>query len=92
MKVTLPVIIEPSNGKFIAVLPGTEVRGQGATVAEALATLKAQIEERVARGQLVSLEVESPGLSSLAGKYCDDPTLRDICSEAYELRQAELQG
>lgn len=51
--------------------------------------LKAVIEQRIATGELLSLEVETTGISSLAGKYEADPTLRAICDEAYQLRDAE---
>jgi len=40
-------------------------------------------------GELLSLDVEPIGVSSLAGKYGTDPTLRAICEDAYRRRDAE---
>ena len=37
-------------------------------------------------GDLVALEVRRRGLTGLFGKYRDDPTLRDICDQAYRDR------
>ena len=31
------------------------------------------------------------GLAGLFGKYRDDPTLREICEDAYQERDAELR-
>ena len=36
--------------------------------------------------------VSAQGVTDLAGTYSTDPTLRDICAEAYRLRDAERQG
>jgi len=57
--------------------------------AQAIAGLKAEIEQRVALGELLSLEIDAVSISSLAGKYGSGPTLREICDEAYQLRDAE---
>jgi hypothetical protein len=56
---------------------------------EAISGLKAEIQRRVATGELLSLEIDTVGISSLAGKYAGDPTLTWICDEAYKLRDAE---
>jgi hypothetical protein len=45
--------------------------------------------ERIEHGELISLDVDAVGVSSLAGKYSADPTLREICDEAYQRRDAE---
>ena len=39
--------------------------------------------------EFVTLEVSTQGVTDLAGTYSTDPTLRDICVEAYHLRDAE---
>jgi hypothetical protein len=38
------------------------------------------------------LELAPTGVSGLAGKYRTDPTLREICTEAYRMRDAEPQA
>ena len=68
------------------------IRAVGTTRPEALAVLQADLAQRIARGELVSLELVSTGVSGLAGKYRTDPTLREICSEAYRVRDAEPQA
>jgi predicted RNase H-like HicB family nuclease len=87
---TFPVLIQPSNGQFAAALVGApDVRATASTPAEALAALEKVIEQRVAKGELLTLEIGRRGVSGLAGKYRDDPTLRDICEAAYQQRDAE---
>ena len=41
----------------------------GLTRSEAISALQVEIAQRIARGKLLSLEVEERGVSSLAGKY-----------------------
>lgn len=87
---TFPVLVEACDGQFAASLVGVpQVRVVGLTRSQAIEALKAVIEHRIALGELVSLDVETIGASSLAGKYKADPTLRAICAEAYQLRDAE---
>ncbi len=40
-------------------------------------------------GELLSLEIDTLGISNLAGKYSTDPMLREICENAYKIRDAE---
>jgi hypothetical protein len=54
----------------------------GQTRSSAIDALKEELEDRVARGELLSLDTETMGASTLAGKYKADPTLRTICDEA----------
>ena len=85
-----PVLVESCDGQFAASLVGApDVRVVGPTHSEAISALQVEIAQRIARGKLLSLEVEKGGVSSLAGKYRTDPTLREICEEAYKLRDAE---
>ncbi len=85
-----PVLVEASDGQFAASLVGApDVRVVCPTRSEAIAALQAEIAQRIARGELLSLEVETGGVSSLAGKFRTDPTLRDICDEAYKIRDTE---
>jgi len=87
---TFPVLVQPANGQFAATLVGApDVRATASTRAEALAALEMAIERRIAQGELLTVEVGGRGVSRLAGKYRDDPTLREICEAAYQQRDAE---
>ena len=85
-----PICVESVNGQFAASLVGAPgLRVVGPDRAQVIAGLKAEIQHRVALGELLSLEIDSVSVSSLAGKYGSDPTLREISDEAYQLRDAE---
>ena len=87
---TFPVVVEARDGQFVASLVGApNVRVVGPTRSQAIDALKVEIEHRVALGELLSLDIETIGVSSLAGKYEADPTLRPICDDAYQARDAE---
>jgi hypothetical protein len=87
---TFPVIVEPENGQFAASLVGMpQVRVVKPTRAQAEAALKIELEQRIRAGELISLEVDGGGILAVAGKFRDDPTLHDICDEAYRARDAE---
>ena len=87
---TFPIVVEASGGQFAASLVGIPtVRVVGPTRSQAIDSLKKELEQRVALGELLSLDIEATGISSLAGKYAADPTLRTICEEVYQLRDAE---
>lgn len=87
---TFPVLVEAYDGQFTASLVGVpNVRVVGPTRSQAVDALKAVIEHRIALGELLSLEIDAIGVSSLAGKYNADPTLRTICDDAYQMRDAE---
>jgi hypothetical protein len=87
---TFLVFVEACQGRFTAQLVGAPaVQVVGATRDQALAGLRAAIQERVRTGELTSVEIDPLGISDLAGTYRDDPTLREICEEAYRLRDAE---
>ena len=90
---TFPVLIESSNGQFVAALVGAPaICAVGSTRAEALAALRLELIQRLAREELVPLELTPTGVSGLAGTYSTDPTLRDICLEVYRSRDAESQA
>jgi hypothetical protein len=86
------VLVLPTDGQFEAALVGApDVRVTASTRQQALAALESAIELRLARGELVALEVGRRGLAGLFGKNRDDPTLRDICEAAYPGRDAAVQ-
>jgi len=39
----------------------------------------------------VSLEISPGSVTALAGAFADDPSLREICEQAYRERDAELK-
>jgi hypothetical protein len=85
-----PALVEAFDDQFAASLVGAPaVRVVRDNRLEAISGLKAEIQRRVATGDLLSLEIDTVGISSLAGKYAGDPTLAWICDEAYKLRDAE---
>ncbi len=86
------VQVHAAHGQFEASLLGApEVRVTAATRAAALAALETAIEKRVDQGELVTLEIGRKGLAGLFGKYRDDPTLQEICDEAYRERDADVR-
>lgn len=85
-----PVIVEPCDGQFVAALvEAPTIRAVGLTRDQALATLQADLAQRLALGELVALELAPLGVTDLAGAYHADPTLREICAETYRQRDAE---
>jgi predicted RNase H-like HicB family nuclease len=89
---TFPVVVHPAAGQFEAALVGApDVCATAATRDEALAKLESAISKQLEKGELVMLEVRRRGLAGLFGKFRVDPTLRDICEEAYKERDTELQ-
>lgn len=89
---TFPVMVQSIAGRFEATLLGApEVRATGETRAMAIAAIESLIEQRVQRGELVTVEIGRKGLMGLFGKYGDDPTLQDICDEAYRERDADVR-
>ncbi len=88
---TFSVVVSPLEDQFSAALVGEpEVRVVGGTREAAIALLKAEVAQRVQRGELIALDITSAGVTSLAGKYREDPTLENICAEAYRQRDAEI--
>ena len=81
------MMIEPYDGQFAATLLGApSIRAVGTTRDDALRALHTDL----AQGEFVTLEVSAQGGTDLAGTYSTAPTLRDICAEAYRIRDAEL--
>lgn len=87
---TFPVLVEPRDGQFAASLVGApDVCVGEPTRDQAITALKAELQQRIEHGELISLEVDAVSVSSLTGKYGDDPTLREIRDQAYQRRDAE---
>src|SRR5712671_1575041 len=89
---TFRVIVHPTAGQFEAALVGApDVSATAATREEALAKLESAISKRLEKGELVALEVRRRGLAGLFGTFRNDPTLREICEEAYKERDADVR-
>lgn len=87
---TFPVLIRATNGQFSASLVGSPEPGCiGSSKEEAVAALRQKLAEKVKAGELVNLELTTVGVSDLAGRFADDPTLRDICDDIYRQRDAD---
>jgi hypothetical protein len=87
---TLPVLIQPTDGQFCASLVGSpELRCIRPTRAEALAALRSELARKVAADELVDLEIEPQGVAAIAGRFQDDPDLREICADIYRQRDAQ---
>ncbi len=85
-----PILVTPRRGQYAASLVGApDVRVVEPTRSRAISALTAEIQHRIDAGELMSLEIQPVGVSSLAGSYSDDPTLSEICDRAYEIREAE---
>jgi hypothetical protein len=89
---SFPILVEAQNGHFTAFLVGApDLSVVKATREQAIAALRVEIQHRIHQDELLSLEVETVGVSDMAGIFTDDPTLRDICDEAYRLRDSEIE-
>lgn len=87
---TFPVLIETMDGQFSASVAGSaELRCTGPSKDEAMALLQQQLVEKVKTGELVNMEMPTAGITGLAGRFADDPTLRNICEEIYRQRDAD---
>jgi hypothetical protein len=86
-----PIFIHQDNGQYTATLLGApDVRVSAPTRQEALAQMQAALEQRLAAGELVFLDVPAPeGIMAAAGKHQDDPFLDDIVEDIYRQRDAE---
>lgn len=89
---TFPIVIETKNGRVTAALMWDRtIRQTADTRDEAIHSIQEQLERRVSAGELVWLEVSASPLG-MFGTFRDDPTLQDICDEAYRLRDAEREA
>jgi hypothetical protein len=87
---TFPVLIETANGQFSASLVGLSgLRCTRPSKDEAMAALEQELTAKIKAGELVNLEVPSVGVSGLAGRFADDPALREVRDEIYRLRDAD---
>jgi hypothetical protein len=87
---TFAILVEPYHGQFAAKLVGEEAtRMVRPTREEAVAAMTAELQHRVQRGELLSVEIPRGGASAVAGRFADDPTLSHICAEIYAERDRQ---
>jgi hypothetical protein len=87
---TVCISVEQSEGKFCASLIGAPaLRCVRPSRTEAIAALRIELAQKIAAGELLDLDVQQLGVSGLAGRFRDDPTLGDICDQIYQERDAE---
>jgi hypothetical protein len=87
---TVPILVEQTDGEFCASLVGApKLRCTGTTRSEAIAALQSELGQKVATGELVTVEVPLLGVSGLAGRFADDPSLKDICDQIYHQREMQ---
>ncbi len=99
------VLVENGNQNgFVASIIGIpDCRAEGRTEEEAIAAVKTALTERLSRGKVVTIEVESPqqlrlggpaGLTDnpwlkYAGIFADDPTFDDFLEKMAQYRREE---
>ncbi len=87
---TVPVMIQSTDGQFSASLVGSaELRCTRPSKEEALAALQQDLAQKLKSGELVHLELPTTGVAGLAGRFADDPSLREICDDIYRERDAD---
>lgn len=86
----VPILIESHEGQFAASLVGTsKVKAVEQSRSLAISSLRNKIHQSIKSGELLFLDIDATGLSNIVGKYESDPTLRDICNEAYKKRDED---
>lgn len=87
---TLPILIHSTAGQFTASLVGMpDLYCSRPSKSEAIAALQQELQRKISAGELVNLDVTPGGVTGLAGRFADDETLRDICTEIYRERDAD---
>jgi len=87
---TVPVLVEQTNGQFCASVVGSpQLRCVRPSRAEAISALQNELVQKIATGELIDMDLPAMGVSSLVGRYQDDPTLREIIDEIYRERDAD---
>ena len=89
-----PIVIQQTDARYLAKLLGeNNVQAGGATQQEAIAALTEEIQIRIERGELSVIDlpdrIAAHGVLAIAGKYADDPLLKDICGDIYAARDRE---
>ncbi len=88
---TFQIVVEPNDGQFSAHLLGEKaICVVRPTRNEAVAAMTLELKQRVARGEIVSVEIPKyGGAAAIAGMGKDDPTWRELCDEIYAARDRD---
>jgi hypothetical protein len=87
---TVQILVQPLNDQFSASLLGSpELQVIRPSKNEAIEALREALTQKVRAGEIVSIELGPIGVSGLAGRFADDPSLREICAEIYRQRDAD---
>jgi hypothetical protein len=87
---SVTITFERLNGTVSATVAGIpNLRAEGPSEEAAAEALREQLRASLARRTVGFLDVDAVGLSGLAGTYRNDPTLQDICGEAYRMRDEQ---
>jgi hypothetical protein len=87
---TIPVLVEQSNGKFVAsVLGASQVSAEGATREQAVAAVSAQLQARMTAGEVVVVDI--PPVTVSVPRYTAEEIeiLREQTAEIYRARDAQ---
>lgn len=88
---TVTVRIEQTGNEFeasVVGLPSLTIRGSSRS--EVIESVRSRLTQEVERGDFVTLDLPpSSNVMSQAGTYADDPTLAEICRDAYAARDLE---
>lgn len=86
----IPVLVESNNGRFTASYGShPTLSAEGASREEAVSTLEAELRSKVARGEMVFINVPKHAVTDFAGSFRDDPEFDEIVREAYRLRDEQ---
>jgi len=86
----IPVLVELNNGRFFASIANDpKFRAEGASRDEAVRTLESDLQAKVARGEIVWINIPKRAITDFAGSFQDDPELDEIVREAYRLRDEQ---
>lgn len=88
---TVPVLIEQTNGQYEAKLAGEpSLRAVASTRDEAIRNLRTVLTGQYDRGKMIFLTLPTGmAISQSAGAFRDDETLDEMVAEIYRQRDAE---
>lgn len=87
---TVQILVEPFNDQFSASLLGSpSLQVVRPSKDEAIEALREALHQKIRSGEIVSIELAPSGAAAVAGRFADDPTLREICEEIYRQRDAD---
>lgn len=85
----------PQNGFVAKVLGWPELVATGHTKQEAVVNVRTAVEERLAHGEVLQLQIETPQIDpweAMAGRFADDPTWDEFEAELKRIREEANRG